>query len=122
MAATATLFALPVAAHSERRDALPLSIQRLVSEERSEMQDVATLAAPVGDERGRARAAREVTALADELRGIEAGLRARVSELDSERLDEIVVQLQRLSTRIAILHDALRVASGPPTAVEVDQN
>lgn len=116
----ATGFAvLPVASGATGpRDPLPLSIQRLVSEQQSEMKDVLGLAAPVGDERGRARAAREVSALADELRGIEAGLRA--GAVDSDRLDEMVVKLQRLQTRIALLHDALRVASGPPTAVQVD--
>jgi hypothetical protein len=82
------------------------------------MQDVITLAGPVGDERGRARAAREVSVLADELREIETGLRA--GSVDSNRLDDIVVKLQRLQTKLAILHDALRVASGPPTAVQVD--
>ncbi len=83
------------------------------------MKDVSILAGPVGDERGRARAAREVSALADELRTIEAGLRA--GSVDSSRLDELVVKLQLLQTRIAILHDALRLASGPPTAVEVER-
>ena len=114
------LFAtLPVASGADLpRDPLPLSIQRIVSEQQSEMKDVLGLAGPVGDERGRARAAREVNALADELRDIEASLRA--DTVESERLDEIVVKLQRLQTRIAILHDALRVASGPPTAVQVD--
>jgi hypothetical protein len=110
---------LPVAAAAARtQDPLPLSIQRIVREQKSEMNDVIGLAGPVGDERGRARAAREVTVLADELREIEAGLRA--GSVDSNRLDEIVVKLQLLQTRIALLHDALRVASGPPTAVQVD--
>lgn len=119
-ASPAPLFAtLPAASGAVGpRDPLPLSIQRLVSEQQSEMKDVIGLAAPVGDERGRARAAREVSALADELREIEAGLRA--GAVDSHRLDEIVVKLQLLQTRIALLHDALRVASGPPTAVQVD--
>ena len=116
----APLFAtLPVASGAEvPRDPLPLSIQRIVSEQRSEMKDVIGLAAPVGDERGRARATREANALADELRDIEASLRA--GAVDSDRLDEIVVELQRLQTRIALLHDALRVAAGPPTAVQAD--
>lgn len=110
---------LPVASGAELpRDPLPLSIQRIVSEQRSEMKDVIGLAGPVGDERGRARAAREVSALADELRDIETSLRA--GTVDSDHLDEIVVKLQRLQTRIALLHDALRVASGPPTAVQAD--
>ena len=114
-----TPFALPVAVSGDRPpDPTPLSIQRLVREQRSEMQDVTTLAGPVGDARGRARAALEVSALADELREIEAALRA--GEVASDRLDQVVVKLQRLATRIAILHDALRVASGPPTAVQVD--
>ena len=108
--------ALPVA--TTPRDPLPLSILRLVSEQNSEMKDVAGLAAPVGDARGRARAAIEVTALADELRTIEIALRD--GTVESERLDELVVKLQRLQTRIALLHEALRVASGPPTAVQVD--
>lgn len=108
--------ALPVA--TTPRDPLPLSILRIVSEQNSEMKDVAGLAAPVGDARGRARAAAEVTALADELRAIEIALRGGMVE--SERLDELVAKLQRLQTRIALLHEALRVASGPPTAVQVD--
>ena len=37
-----------------------------------------------------------------------------------ELYSELVVKLQRLQTRIALLHEALRVASGPPTAVQVD--
>lgn len=108
--------ALPAAAAP--RDPLPLSILRLVSEQDSEMNDVAGLAAPVRDARGRARAAAEVNALADELRLIEASLRG--GSVESERLDALVVKLQRLQGRIAILHEALRVASGPATAVEVD--
>ncbi len=108
--------ALPLA--TTPRDPLPLSILRLVSEQNSEMKDVAGLAAPVGDARGRARAAAEVTALADELRTIETALRE--GTIESDRLDELVVKLQRLQTRIALLHEALRVASGPPTAVQVD--
>jgi len=108
--------ALPVAITP--RDPVPLSILRLVSEQGSEMSDVAGLAAPVGDARGRARAAAEVNALADELRIIEASLRG--GSVESERLDELVVKLQRLQGRIAIVHEALRVASGPPTAVQVD--
>jgi hypothetical protein len=120
VAITQPVFAtLPLAAGATvPRDPLPLSIQRLVSEQQSEMKDVIGLAGPVGDARGRARASREVNELADELRQIETGLRA--GAVDSDRLDEIVVKLQRLQTRIAILHDALRVASGPPTAVQVD--
>ena len=114
--AASTFAALPVAITP--RDPVPLSILRLVSEQGSEMNDVASLAAPVGDARGRARAAAEVAALADELRIIEASLRA--GSVESERLDELVVKLQRLQGRIAIVHEALRVASGPPTAVLVD--
>ncbi|HSO32381.1 MAG TPA: hypothetical protein VLT33_07695 [Labilithrix sp.] len=109
---------LPLASGAAVRDPLPLSIQRLVSEQNSEMKDVAGLAAPVGDARGRARAAAEVSALADELRAIEVSLRA--GAVESDRLDELVVKLQRLQTRIALLHEALRVASGPNAAVEVD--
>jgi hypothetical protein len=112
---------LPIASEAaiaRERDQLPLSIKRLVSEQQSEMKDVIGLAGPVGDERGRARAAREVSVLADELRSIEAGL--RTGSVDSNRLDEIVVKLQLLQTRIALLHDALRVASGPATAVQID--
>src|SRR5687767_3368845 len=45
------------------RDSVPLSIKRLLSEEQSEMRDVLVLAAPIGDARGRARAAAEVSAL-----------------------------------------------------------
>jgi len=108
--------ALPIA--TTPRDPLPLSIQRLVSEQSSEMRDVAGLAAPVGDARGRARAAAEVTALADELRTIEASL--RTGTVESDRLDELVVKLQRLQTRIALLHEALRAASTPNVAVQVD--
>ena len=115
-AAASSFAALPVA--TTPRDALPLSILRLVSEQNSEMKDVAGLTAPVGDARGRARAAAEVTALADELRSIETALRE--GTVESDRLDELVVKLQRLQTRIALLHEALRVASGPPTAVQVD--
>ena len=100
------------------RDPLPLSILRLVSEQNREMTDVAGLAAPVGDARGRARAAAEVTALADELRTIEASL--RTGTVESDRLDELVVKLQRLQTRIALLHEALRAASTPNVAVQVD--
>jgi len=109
---------LPLASGAAVRDPLPLSVQRLVSEQNSEMKDVAGLAAPVGDARGRARAAAEVSTLADELRAIETSLRA--GSVESDRLDELVVKLQRLRTRIALLHEALRVASGPPTAVQVD--
>ena len=108
--------ALPVA--TTPRDPLPLSILRLVSEQNSEMKDVAGLAGPVGDARGRARAAAEVTALADELRAIEASLRA--GTVESDRLDELVVKLQRLQTRTVLLHEALRAASSPNVAVQAD--
>jgi hypothetical protein len=123
--ATAATTRLPFAADPPRnrdgergRDSVPLSIKRLLSEEQSEMRDVLVLAAPIGDARGRARAAAEVSVLADELRAIEASLRAPAN--DSDRLDEIVVKLHLLATRIGILHDALRVAAGPTTAVEID--
>ncbi len=103
-------------------DRVPLSIKRLVSEEQSEIQDVAVLAAPVGDARGRARAQAEVTTLANELREIEASLQS-VSPSpasNSEHLDAIVVKLHRLATRISLLHEALIVATGPTNAVEVE--
>lgn len=82
------------------------------------MKDVAALAGPVGDGRGRARVAAEVTALADELRTIEASLRA--GTVESDRLDELVVKLQRLQTRTVLLHEALRAASSPNVAVQAD--
>lgn len=108
----------PVVRRGDPADPIPLSIKRLVSEEQGEIHDVVALAGPVGDARGRARAQAEVTTLANDLREIEASLRA--SPPDSAHLDAVVVKLHRLATRIALLHEALVVATGPTSAVEVE--
>ena len=108
----------PFAGSPPAKPATPLSINRLLSESQSEMSDMGTLTKPLADPRGQARAVAEVNALADELRGVEAALRE--SDADSERLDAIANQLLLLQTRIAILHDRLRVASLPSTAVQND--
>jgi hypothetical protein len=99
------------------RGPLPLSIQRIVAEERSELLDAVALG-PVGDAHGRVRAASEVNALADELAALETELRAAAT--DSDRLDATIPRLLQLATRIEILHDRIRVAAGPTTAVEID--
>lgn len=121
-AAVPSPFAQPVARAVDPADRVPLSIKRLVSEEQSEIKDVAVLAGPVGDARGRARAQAEVTTLANELRELEASLRAPTPtpSPNSEHLDAIVVKLHRLATRISLLHEALIVATGPTNAVEVE--
>jgi hypothetical protein len=115
-------FAVDPPSHDGGRDPVPLSIKRLLSEEQTEIHDVLVLAAPIGDARGKARAETEVNALVDELRAIEASLRAPGARSDSARLDEIVTKLQLLATRIGILHDALRVAAGPTSAVEIERS
>ena len=99
-------------------DPVPLSIQRIVSEQRREIHDVITLTAPLEDARGRARATGEATALASELVAIEAALAA--AGADSDRYDETVVRLQRLATRVGILHEALFGAVSATNALEVD--
>lgn len=129
-AATATAAALPSATASPSpfatpmdgpRGPLPLSIQRILSEEARELADMVALG-PVGDARGRIRAASEVGAIADELSALEKDLRVAATQPEGEsgRLDAIVTRLLRLVTRIELLHDAIRVAAGPTTAVEVE--
>ena len=108
----------PFAIDPPARPATPLSISRLLGESQREMSDMGTLTKPLSDPRGQARAMAEVNALADELRDVETALRE--SQADSGRLDAIATQLQLLQTRIAIVHDRLRVASLPSTAVESD--
>jgi hypothetical protein len=97
---------------------LPLSIRRILSEERRELHEIVAIG-PVGDARGSLRAATEISSFAGELVAIEQELSASAS--DSDRLDEVVTRLQRLATRIELLHDAIRVAAGPTTAVEVER-
>lgn len=99
-------------------DPVPLSIQRIVSEQRREIREVIALTAPIGDTRGQARAKGEATALATELTAIEAQLAA--AGADSERYDETVTSLQRLATRVGILHERLFGAVSATTALEVD--
>jgi hypothetical protein len=99
-------------------DPVPLSIRRIVSEQRSEIRDVLALTAPLPDPHGRARATGEATALEAELQGIEAALDA--AGASSDRFDETVVRLQRLATRVALLHEALFGAVGAKTALEVE--
>jgi hypothetical protein len=99
-------------------DPVPLSIRRIVSEQRSEIRDVLALTVPLPDPPGRARAAGEATALEAELHAIEAALDAEGPR--SERFDETVVRLQRLATRVALLHEALFGAVAAKTALEVE--
>ena len=110
--------AAPGAQPASPPSGLPLSIERLVNERRGELADAETLTIPLGDARGRARAAREVTELADELRAIEVDLRAGATA--SEHLDVVVLRLKQLETRLALLHEALRVAASPPTVMQMD--
>ena len=97
---------------------IPLSIRRILAEQRSEIHDVLALTAPIRDARGRARATGEATALASELVDIESTLAA--SEPTSESYDETVTKLQLLASRVALLHEALRGAVSEKTAVEVE--
>jgi hypothetical protein len=101
-----------------RPDPVPLSIRRIVSEQRSEIRDVLALTAPLPDPHGRARATGEATALEAELQRIEAALDA--AGASSDRFDETVERLQRLATRVALLHEALFGAVGAKTALEVE--
>jgi hypothetical protein len=111
--------ALPFArAAGSAHGPLPLSIERILSEERRELHDIVAIG-PVGDSRGSLRAATEISSFAGELVAIEDELRASAS--DSDRLDDVVTRLQRLATRIELLHDDIRLAAGPTTAVEVDR-
>ncbi|MBX3187802.1 MAG: hypothetical protein KF819_12335 [Labilithrix sp.] len=107
----------PVAlAPPDRDDGVPLSIKRLVREQKSELRDVVALAAVVGDARGRARAIGEVNGLVTELTAIESSLpRAEGG------FDEPAARLILLEQRIGDLHDALRAAApdlGSPKAIE----
>lgn len=113
-------FALPIARAANPTDEVPLSIRRILAEQHSELHDVLALTAPIPDVRGRARATTEATALASELGEIENALAA--AGADSERYDQTVVRLQRLATRVELLHDALRGAVSSTTALEVDVN
>jgi hypothetical protein len=99
-------------------DPVPLSIRRIVSEQRSEIRDVLALTLPLPDPHGRARATGEATALEAELLAIESALDA--AGASSDRFDETVVRLQRLATRVALLHEALFGAVGSKTALEVE--
>ena len=108
----------PFAGAPVAKPSTPLSLNRLLTESQSEMNDMTVLTKPLRDPKGQARAAAEVDTLADELRGVEQALRE--SNADSERLDAIATQLQALQTRIALLHDRLRVAALPSTAVQND--
>jgi len=98
-------------------DVVPLSIKRLLSEQRTEIADIRALVEPIADVRGRARATGDVDVLASELAEIQSGL--RVTEADSERFDATVVKLQLLSTRTSLMHEALRGAVAT-TALELD--
>ena len=98
-------------------DGVPLSIKRLVSEQRVEIDDIRALVTPIEDVRGRARATRDLDGLAAELGEVESDLKAATA--DSERYDALVVKLQKLSTRTSLMHEALRGALAT-TAVELD--
>ncbi|MBS2011629.1 MAG: hypothetical protein JST00_01850 [Deltaproteobacteria bacterium] len=90
-----------------RAEGIPVSIRRIVAERRDELRDMGTLAAVVGDARGRQRAQAEVETLAHEFSAIEHGL----DSAESATLDATMVRLQALETRIGLLHDALRQAN-----------
>jgi len=98
-------------------DGVPLSIKRLVSEQRVELDDIRALVAPLTDPRGRARATGDLDAMTSELGEIERDL--KTAGADSERFDATVVNLQRLATRTSLMHEALRGAVAT-TALELD--
>jgi hypothetical protein len=85
---------------------VPKSIRRLVAEERVKVNDCVRLSAIVGDDRGRVRARNEAFGALNELQTIETSLEGA----DSDRLDDLVVRLRRLSTRVSLLHDALEAS------------
>lgn len=86
---------------------IPVSIRRIVAEQKDELRDMSLLASVVGDARGRVRAQAEVATLTNEFSAIELHL----DSAESERLDDTMQKLQTLETKIGILHDALRQAN-----------
>jgi hypothetical protein len=89
---------------------LPPSVRVLLAEQKEEITAMVALTQIVGDERGRARARTEVTALATELTEIEGDL----DQGGSAVMDRSVTRLKRLETRIGILHETLRAADPAP--------
>jgi len=85
---------------------VPRSIRRIVAEERVKLADVIRLTSIVDDASGRSRARSAAFELHAELRDIESAL----DTADSDRLDDLVERLHRLSTRVSLLHDALEAA------------
>jgi hypothetical protein len=94
-------------------------IRRILAEQKEEVSHLLDLAEDLGDAAGRARAMREASELASELADIEASI-APVDAVDSEVLDEAMKRLERTSTRIGILHDALRSATARGTVTMVE--
>jgi hypothetical protein len=99
----------PILLDDGRPDPIPRSIRRLLAEERTKMEDIHSLVAVVGDSRGRARAAAQADVLAEELARIQARIEATNGE--SDRLDETFESLRNLSSRIAVFHESLRLAT-----------
>ncbi len=100
-----------------RAPGIPVSIRRIVAEQKSELSDMSVLAKVVGDAPGRARAQAEVATLTSEFDSIELHL----DSADSDRLDETVHKLHVLESKITLLHEALRSANllaGSPKLVE----
>ena len=96
-------------------DSVPLSLRRLVREQRDEIRDLNALAGVVRDTNGRSRALGDVKAVADELASIEAGL----VPPESERLDVAASKLLQLETKIALLHETLRAAHPDPGSPKI---
>ena len=90
--------------------AVPRSIRRLILEQREEVARISALAERLADRSGRARAMREAAELSRELSLVESVL-ATSPDSDSEAFDDAVLRLQRLATKTALIHDALRTAA-----------
>lgn len=93
----------------ERADEIPRSVRRLVAEQRTRLDDCASLVRNLADPHGRARAESETESLAAALGDIERRLDAW--NRDSDELDAVVLELRRNDTRVTLLREALRGAT-----------
>jgi hypothetical protein len=93
---------------------IPRVVRRIVAEEQDLVERSFALAEELPDSRGRERARREIREVAEELDRIRAPL------ANAEQLDDTVMKLIQLDTRIALLHEALRTATNRTTAVIIE--
>lgn len=93
----------------ERPDQIPRSVRRLLAEEKQDLAECEGLASVLGDNLGRRRATAETASVAQELARLESAIDTWNG--DSDRLDNIVQELQLSATRVGLLREKLRTAT-----------